>query len=162
MKRLLVQYAQYNCWANKQLTNAVINLTDEQLNRPIPSSFPSIAQTITHMYDVESIWWQRVKLKEHVEIPSHSFNGTILELVKLWENQSCQWKEWIDISMPAALEHEFSYMNSKKQRYKQPVYEMLMHLFNHQTYHRGQLVTMLRQVGCKKIPPTDLIVFLRK
>ena len=62
----------------------------------------------------------------------------------------------------AALQHEFIYKNTKKDQFKQPVYEMLLHLFNHQTYHRGQLITMLRQSGETNIPNTDLISFLRK
>ncbi|MGI8581133.1 MAG: DinB family protein [Chitinophagaceae bacterium] len=41
------------------------------------------------------------------------------------------------------------------------MYEMLLHLFNHQTFHRGQIVTMFRQLGFDKIPPTDFIVFSR-
>ena len=85
-----------------------------------------------------------------------------MELNTNIQAQSKQWKEWIDLATEAALEHEFIYRNSKKDQFKQPVYEMLMHLFNHQTYHRGQLITLLRQVDEKNIPNTDLISFLRK
>ncbi|MBS1734314.1 MAG: DNA polymerase, partial [Bacteroidetes bacterium] len=70
--------------------------------------------------------------------------------------------EWVDLATEAALEHEFIYRNTKKEQFKQPVSEVLHHIFNHATYHRGQLVTMLRQVGVKDIPGTDLVLFLRK
>ncbi|MCY7292102.1 MAG: hypothetical protein LH615_07960, partial [Ferruginibacter sp.] len=86
----------------------------------------------------------------------------LLELTNHLIAQSKQWKEWIDIATEAALAHEFIYINSKKDQFKQPVYEMILHLFNHQTYHRGQLITMLRQVDEKNIPNTDLISFMRK
>jgi len=46
--------------------------------------------------------------------------------------------------------------------YKQPVCQMILHVFNHGTYHRGQLVNMLRQLGIEKIPQTDFIVWSRK
>ena len=76
--------------------------------------------------------------------------------------QSKQWKEWIDLSTETVLEHEFIYKNTKKDSFKQPVYEALHHLFNHQSYHRGQIITILHEVGVNNIPNTDLIVFYRK
>ena len=76
--------------------------------------------------------------------------------------QSKQWKEWTDLATEAALEHEFIYRNTKKEQFKQPVHEIMLHLFNHQSYHRGQLVTMLRQVGFTEIPNLDYISYVRK
>lgn len=162
MKKIFVQYAAYNVWANQRIIDCVSNLTDEQINQKINSSFKSIYATVAHLWDVESIWWQRVKLQEQEEWPSHGFKGSVLELCNNLMKQSKHWKEWIDLTTDATLEHEFIYRNTKKQQFKQPVYEALQHLFNHQTYHRGQLITMLRQVGLEKVPNTDLISFLRK
>jgi uncharacterized damage-inducible protein DinB len=162
MKVTLTKYAHYNCWANQQILEVIYNLTDEQIHREVISSFPSIYKTVLHMLDAEAIWWQRLKLVEVVEVPSATFNGTIMELGNTWVRQSKQIKEWVDLAVAGTFTHEFSYMTSKKVRFKQPVYEVLMHLFNHQSYHRGQLVTLLRQTGCTTIPSTDLINFLRK
>jgi uncharacterized damage-inducible protein DinB len=162
MKKLLVQYAAYNVWANQRLTGCIQNLSDEQLQREINSSFKSIFATLVHLWDVESVWWQRLKLQEQVEWPGLKFKGSVLELGNNLMLQSKQWKEWIDLATEAALEHEFIYKNSKKDQFKQPVYEVLQHLFNHQTFHRGQLITMLRQVGVETLPNTDLISFIRK
>ena len=162
MKKIFVQYAAYNVWANQQLTDCISNLPDEQINREITSSFKSIFATLVHMWDAESIWWQRVKLQEQIEVPSLNFDGSLLELVNNLLKQSKHWKEWVDLATEAALEHEFIYRNSKKEQFKQPVNEVLLHLFNHQSYHRGQLITMLRQVGLEQVPNTDLISFLRK
>jgi uncharacterized damage-inducible protein DinB len=77
-------------------------------------------------------------------------------------SQSKQWYEAIAEANENYFSYVFAYYNSKKEFFKQPVYEMLLHLFNHQTYHRGQIVTMMRQNGISKIPPTDFIVFSRK
>ena len=159
---MLVQYAAYNLWANGRLIETINNLTDEQIDREIISSFTSIKKTVLHLWDVENIWWQRMKLLEVQVWQSDNYTGSLMELNNNLLAQSKQWKEWIDLATEAALEHEFIYRNSKKDQFKQPVYEMLLHLFNHQTYHRGQLVTMLRQVGVTTIPNTDLISFLRK
>jgi uncharacterized damage-inducible protein DinB len=162
MKKMLSHYAAYNLWANNRLIEVINNLTDEQVDRDITSSYPSIRKTVLHLWDVENIWWQRMKLVEVQVWQSDNFSGSLMELNNNLLAQSKQWKEWIDIATEAALEHEFIYKNSKKDQFKQPVYEMLLHLFNHQSYHRGQLVTMLRQVDEKHIPNTDLISFLRK
>ncbi|MFN0081754.1 MAG: DinB family protein [Ferruginibacter sp.] len=162
MKKMLAQYAAYNLWANTRLVEVINNLTDEQVDRDITSSYPSIRKTVLHLWDVENIWWQRMKLVEVQVWQSDNFSGSLMELNNNLLAQSKHWKEWIDIATEAALEHEFIYKNSKKDQFKQPVYEMVLHLFNHQSYHRGQLVTMLRQVDVKDIPNTDLISFLRK
>lgn len=162
MKKILVQYAAFNVWANQRIIDCIGNLSDDQVNREITSSFTSIYKTVLHMLDAESIWWQRVKLVEQVDVPSANFTGTITELCNLLMKQSKLWKEWVELATEAALEHEFIYRNSKKEQFKQPMYEMLMHLFNHGTYHRGQLVTMFRQVGLETVPGTDFILFCRK
>jgi uncharacterized damage-inducible protein DinB len=162
MKPLLVQYASYNAWANKRLADVILNLSNDQLNQPIESSFKSIYLTLLHLWDVESVWWQRLKLEENVTWPAKNFEGSVVELSDQLLLQSKQWKEWVDLATEAALQHEFIYKNSKKDQFKQPVWEALTHLFNHQAYHRGQLVTMLRQVGVAELPVTDLIAFLRK
>lgn len=162
MKKLLLPFAAYNQWANQRITDCVSNLSDQQIMQQINSSFPSIYATMAHLWDVESIWWQRIKLQELNEWPSQTFKGSILDLTNHLMKMSKQWKEWIDLATEAALEHEFIYRNSKKDQFKQPVYEALLHLFNHQTHHRGQLITMLRQVGVEDIPNTDLISFFRK
>jgi uncharacterized damage-inducible protein DinB len=76
--------------------------------------------------------------------------------------QNRQWTVWISNSQEHMFQHEFIYLNLKKEQFKQPVYQVLVHVFNHGTYHRGQLVTMLRQLGIEKIPQTDYIVWSRK
>lgn len=162
MKKIFVQYAAYNVWANQRIVDCIENLADDQINREINSSYKTIYATLAHLWDAESIWWQRIKLQEIQEWPSPAFTGSVLELCNNLMKQSKQWKEWVDLATEAALEHEFIYRNSKKEQFKQPVSDVLLHLFNHQSYHRGQLITMFRQVGVEQVPGTDLIAFLRK
>lgn len=162
MKKLLLQYASYNVWANQRMVESISNLADDQINREINSSYKSIYATLLHLWDAEAIWWQRLKLQEQIDVPSVQFKGSILELGNNLMKQSKQWKEWVDLATEAALEHEFIYRNSKKEQFKQPVNEVLIHLFNHQSYHRGQLITMFRQVGLEVVPNTDFTNFSRK
>ena len=162
MKEILQQYVAYNTWANQRLFDCIINLSDDQVDREIISSFSSIKKTVCHIWDAESIWWQRLKLSERISRPSEEFSGSLTEMIRKLNQQSIEWKDWIDNSSETQLQHVFAYQNTKREQFKQPVYEMLMHLFNHGTYHRGQLVTLLRQTGVDKIPATDMIVFYRK
>ncbi len=160
MKQLLQQYAAYNFWANTLLTEQINKLPDEQIHKEIISSFPSVYHTVMHMTEVENVWWQRLKLVEQTT-PSGWFKGNSKELVKKLLQLSGQWLDWVSNANEANISHVFGYHNANKEFFKQPVYEVLLHLFNHQTYHRGQIVTMLRQLGVDKIAPTDFIVFSR-
>ena len=162
MREIFIQYAGYNLWANQLLLSVIDGLTEEQQLTEIKSSFPSLYKTVLHMLDAESMWWQRMKLQERVDKPSDSFKGNFADLSKLLLEQSKLWLDWVNNTNENGFHHEFIYLNTKKERFKQPINQMLLHMFNHGTYHRGQLVTMLRQLGVEKIPPTDFIVWSRK
>lgn len=161
MKEMLQQYLAYTVWANEKMFGTIGNLTEEQLHQPVISSFNSVYRTLLHMWDAESIWWQRMKLQEHINRPSDTFTGSLSELKQKMTQQSQQWKEWADNATEAALQHEFIYQNNKKEQFKQPIWQMLLHMVNHGTYHRGQLITLLRQLGLEQMPQTDFIVFSR-
>ena len=162
MKELLQQYAAYNVWANKQMTDCISNLTDDQINREITSSFSSIYKTLLHMWFAEDIWYQRLKLVEQPVSNVDAFTGDFYELIKKSQEQSTKLADWVNAATEVQLQHVFAYHNLKKEHFKNPVYQTLLHVFNHGSYHRGQLVTMLRQLGVDKIPATDLTVFIRK
>ncbi len=141
------------------MTESILSLSEETVEKAVISSFSSLKLTLLHMWNAENIWWQRIKLAETIQ-PIENANS-IQEITAGLVAQSKQWEAWVEKSTPAAFEHQFIYYNSKKERFKQPVYQVLLHLFNHGTYHRGQLVTMLRQLGIVSIPSTDFIVFTR-
>lgn len=161
MKELLVSYAAYNYWANQEVTKKILTLTDEQQQGEVKSSFSSLHGTITHLWDAESIWWQRMKLQENITVPSLSFHPTINESVNGLLQQSKDWSEWVQQSSAPQLEHVFSYRNSKKELFKQPIWQLILHLVNHGTYHRGQMITIMRTLGEDKLPQTDYIHYTR-
>ena len=161
MKELLQQYATYNLWANKTLLAKLRGVSSEILHKETGSSFGSIYKTLVHLMEVEEIWWQRLKLQDHVQMPKKDPDENIELVSSRLLTLSKQWSEWVIESNEKNLTHVFAYYNSKKEFFKQPVNEVLLHLFNHQTYHRGQIVTLLRQNGIEKIPATDFIVFTR-
>lgn len=161
MKELLQQYALYNIWATKLLVDTMNKLTEEEKTREIASSFPSLYKTLQHMWLAEEVWWKRLKLVEHIVLESEKFTGSFDALTSHHATQSKLYADWISGATENQLEHVFAYVR-KKEQFKMPVYQMLHHVFNHATYHRGQLVTMLRQLGVDKIPSTDFSTFCIK
>jgi uncharacterized damage-inducible protein DinB len=162
MKELILQLSGYHTWANQQLIDIIQQLPGEKQTQTVASSFDGLLKTVIHLWDAESIWWQRLKLSERILIPSETFNGNFNEAANQLLQQNRQWTQWISNAQEHMFQHEFIYLNLKKEQFKQPVYQVLLHVFNHGTYHRGQLVTMLRQLGIEKIPQTDYIAWSRK
>lgn len=162
MKELLRQLAAHNVWANQKLFEIIVALPQELQTKELPGSFSSLHALILHMWDAESIWWQRMKLQEVVVPPGSNFKGTTADAVQALLNQNKLWEDWTNAATDMALEHVFSYYNTKRELFKQPTYQVLLQMLTHASYHRGQLVNMLRQLGQNKIPGTDFILWSRK
>lgn len=160
MKELLLHLAKYNVWANDKFIKELQKLNDEQLNKEIVSSFPSIRKTIYHMWSAEFIWLQRLHLIEQPIWIGSDYDGDFATAVEKWKESSNKLVEFVEQQKnDDAFTHVVQYYNLKKQSNKMPVYKALMQVLNHATYHRGQLVTMMRQAGVKKIPATDFMLY---
>jgi uncharacterized damage-inducible protein DinB len=163
MKELLQQYATYNVWANKLMTEALLKLDDGAIDQEITSSFPSLRATVYHTWSAEFIWLQRLQLVEHPVWVQGEFNGSFIEACENWQRASADLLQFVEKQYDdRALQHVLQFYDRQKVSHKMPVFQVLQHVFNHSTYHRGQLVTMLRQTGAKEIPGTDFIGFARK
>ncbi len=163
MKELLLQYAQYNVWANKLILDTIGKLEDGAVDKEITSSFPSIRETVYHVWSAEYIWLQRLQLAEHPVWIQGEFNGAFEQACGDWQKVSATFVEFVEKQYDErAFEHVLQFYDRQKASHKMPVYQVLHHVFNHSTYHRGQLVTMLRQAGATDIPGTDFIRFARK
>ena len=138
-----------------------MELSEQEVHQQLSSSYPSIFRTVLHMWDAESMWWQRLKLQEKVVRPSDSAPDNLANVSKSLLDQSGKWSNWVSRASEHALEHVFAYQNTKREQFKQPVYQVVIHLVNHSSYHRGQLVNMLRQLNHGNIPATDFIVWSR-
>lgn len=161
MKELLKQLAAYNVWANQRITDVILSLPEEKQKAEIASSFNSLHTTILHIWDAESIWWQRMKLHERFVRPSENAKGSTRDVINGLLSQSKLWEGWVSNASELSLDHVFQYYNNKKEPVKMHIYQMISHVFNHSTYHRGQLITMLRQLGVEKLPGTDFVLWVR-
>ena len=115
MKEMLTQYATYNIWAYNELLKLILNLSEEQEQQEITSSFSSLYKTILHLQSPKSIWWQRLKLQEHI-INESLNNVSIQETVKPIEQLDVQWADWISNANEHQLQHVFPYQNSKREQ----------------------------------------------
>lgn len=161
MKELLLQYSNANLWANKRIIKALLQHDESALDMEMISSFPTIKATVFHVWSAESIWLQRL---QHVEEPiwwQSVYTGTFTEACKAWEETSAALIQFIEQRNDELLKEVLKYHDRSNNAHHTPVYQVLLHVFNHSTYHRGQLVTMLRQAGLKEIPGTDFISFVR-
>src|ERR1043165_9435665 len=95
MKELLQQLAAYNIWANQRILEIIQALPEEKQKQELPSSFKSLYHTVLHMWSAESIWWQRMKLQERIQIPAEYFKGSMQELANELMQQNRQWEDWI-------------------------------------------------------------------
>lgn len=160
VQELLLEWALYNQWAHKRLLDLMNSLTKDQQHATIPSSFDSLYKTVLHIWGAESLWLARLNL-EAAKIPGDPFGGSMEKVSKALEAVDQQWIDWFAGKEDSQLTENIHYTNIAGQAFVQPYDLLLTHIFNHNTYHNGQLVTMLRALGINKIPATDFVVWTR-
>lgn len=153
------ELASYNRWANHIVSSWLGKLTEEQWKETVVSSFNSVEATTIHVIGVEKIWLERLQLMPHTQwLPSY-FKGNCAEALELWQIASDGFETYVQQLKFEDLDAPLHYTRLNGESYTQPVYKVLAHVFNHSTYHRGQLVTQLRQLGFEDITSTDLTTF---
>jgi uncharacterized damage-inducible protein DinB len=157
---LLLKYALYNQWAHKRLLDLIDTLTIEQQHAIIQSSFDSLYKTVLHIWGAESLWLGRLNLAP-IKITGDPFGESMEKLSEALEAVDQLWVDWFLTKEDFQLSQIIHYTNLAGESFHQPYDLLLTHIFNHNTYHNGQLVTMLRALGQVKIPSTDFIVWSR-
>ncbi len=127
----------------------------EILDTPVKSSFPSLRDTFMHIRNAECAWHARVSGGVQ-RWPAEEDCGpdTFIKHVTVM-------RDYVRTLVLADLVEVVGYTDLKGNEHKQPRVQALMHCFNHSSYHRGQIVTMMRGLDLPDIPPLDLIVFQR-
>jgi len=155
MKTLLDHYTDYGLWANKRFVERLLQEPEEVLDRPVPSSFPSLRATLLHIRDAEHTWWGRLT-GNPTQWPAEA-DGAI-DTVLLHGQRL---RDHIVACAEEELCNQRIYSDLRGNEHRQPAWQMIMHCLNHSTQHRGQLITMMRVLGLKDIPANDLVAFQR-
>ena len=150
----------YDRWANGQLLPAACKLTQEQFTRDLGSSFPSVRDTLVHIISSQWIWLQRWKgnsLKRHFDTATFPTCESIRSWLIEMENEE---SKFLDELTQEKLLAPLSYTNFEGKPFHEPLWQQMAHRVNHSTYHRGQVTTMLRQLGAKAVQ-LDMIAYFR-
>ena len=157
-----MQLADYNIWANNIVHSWFEKITNEQWEQPVVSSFGSIGATVLHIAGAEKIWLDRLN---HAEAPvwlPAVFKGSKKDIQDLWKKASQDLRSFIENFDETKLQVNLNFKRLNGEVYEMPHYQVIAHLFNHSTFHRGQIVTMLRQTGFTEVSSTDMLGFYRK
>ena len=152
----------YNYWARDRVLASVEQLPAEQLSRDLGSSFGSVLDTLVHMYFAEWIWYRRWQGDSPAARPDTSRLATVAALRNEWLPLESEIRTFVETLGPAGLLRMLEYKSMNGQSATSSFWQMIVHVVNHGTYHRGQVATMLRQLGAKPAQSTDVIVFFRE
>lgn len=158
MNKRYIDYASYNIWANDRLKNDLLEKNDNLLSQELVGSFPTIHATFLHIWYAETGWLSRLNGNGWVTSNVTNFTGNNKELFKLWRITSENFKTFVEM---ADLEKEIKFEH-KKEKFSIPTREIIQTVFNHGTFHRGQAVMMMRQLGVTDISQTDYIEWVRE
>jgi uncharacterized damage-inducible protein DinB len=159
-RHYFIELAGFNIWANNIVCGWLEQISDEQWNKEIMSSFNNIQETVLHIISAENAWVQRFK-KEPVEWLQSTYKGSKEEHIELWKKTSAAFKHCVEDFDESMLPTNLDFKRLNGDAYSMPYYQLFAHVVNHATYHRGQLVTMLRQAGFLNVSSTDLLGFYR-
>ena len=154
----LVRLYAYNRWATGRLFAAAAAATPEQLTQPLGGSFGTLLGTLQHMLGAEWVWLERFNGRSPAAFPGAEGLTTLEAIRRRWDEVSAG----LDavISATADLNRAVPYRTFKGDRFDQPLGDLVQHVVNHGTYHRGQVAMSLRLLGIAA-PSTDLVAFLR-
>jgi uncharacterized damage-inducible protein DinB len=149
----------YTDWANDRLLGVIAGLSDEQFKREIVSSFSSVRETLAHIASAEWVWLHRWK-GENPGLPEWEKASSFAALRDETHRVAADRRVFLADLRDDRVESKISYTSIKGDPFTMPLVDVLIHCANHSTYHRGQLVTMLRQLGVSP-PNTDFTQFAR-
>jgi uncharacterized damage-inducible protein DinB len=170
----------YNRWANQRLFSALEKLSEQQFPAEVQSSFPSVRETVFHILFAEWLWlkrWQGTSPRatgSNPNVTSTTWNSlspggtpaaheltTVAELKSFGDSIERERQQFLNTLSDAALDAPLAFKDMAGNPYSEPLGQLLQHLVNHGTYHRGQVTTMLRQAGAETVA-LDMLFFFRE
>ena len=151
----------YNSWANRRTLEACAPLTEEQFTRDLRSSFRSVRDTLTHIMLVEWLWLERWHGRSPDKYPPATDFPTLESVCRRWTEIERNLLDYLASLNQEDLDRVTAHKTIAGVPQSAPLWQMLQHLVNHGTYHRGQVAAMLRQLDAKPAS-TDLILFYRE
>jgi uncharacterized damage-inducible protein DinB len=157
--KILIDQIRYNRWANFRLIDTASELDLERFTMTIISSFPSVQQTFVHIIWAEELWLERWQGRSFVrELDSKDYPTSDHIKQKIEDLSAIQIK-FLKSLRPGDKDRKISYENFQGENWAYKLRQMVQHLILHSAYHRGQLVTLFRQLKVNP-PGTDYLLFI--
>jgi uncharacterized damage-inducible protein DinB len=151
---------EYDRWASRHQLEVVSGLTEDQYLQDLKSSHGGIRGTLTHIYGAQRAWLARWNGNSPTSLIKADEIPTLPLLNEKWTTLWDELSEYVHSLTEEQLQQPLTYKDLKGNSHTQPLIHQLQHVFNHCTYHRGQITTMLRQLGVTPVA-TDLIGYYR-
>jgi uncharacterized damage-inducible protein DinB len=152
---------EYDAWANGRTLNACAALTQGQLTRNLGSSFGSVRDTLVHIVGAQMIWLDRLHGASPAGLPKPDGYPDMAAVRAEFAETESTLSSYVRGLSAADLERFFEFRNAKGNLLRDQIGNVLQHIANHGTYHRGQITTLLRQLGAAPVS-TDMIGFYRE
>ena len=151
----------YTAWASRKLVQAAAQLAPEELTRDFHTSDRSVLGTLVHVFAADRIWLGRIQGNPQAKFidPERDMHLAILE--SDWPALHARWKQWAAGLTSESIVAPVSYKDLKGNAYQTPLWQIVLHVVNHGTHHRGQASGFLRSMG-RTPPPLDLIYYYRE
>lgn len=146
----------YGRWATAKTLESASTLSVEELAQPVGGSFGSVQGTLAHLYGADWVWLERFHGRSPSSLPGADALTTLATIRERWEPVQQGLQRFVDALAPGRLTDPVTYVNFAGKTWTYPLGEALVHVANHGTYHRGQVATLLRQLG-KKAASTDYL-----
>ena len=149
----------YSAWSSRRLVEAAAQLPFEQLTRDFGTADKSVLGTLVHIFAADRLWFARVAGTQPATFISEAdYHLTVLQ--NDWPQVHDQWRDWAARLTPETAAADLSYADMRGNRWQQPIWQVVAHVVNHGTHHRGQAAGFLRSMG-QVPPPVDMTVFYR-
>ena len=152
------QLYDYNRWADRRILAVTASLASDDFIRPMGNSFSSVRDTLAHILSGEWIWLERWQGRSPKALLDAATFPTQQSLESRWKTVEHDQTQFIEALTPRRLSEELAYINQKGQPYSYPLWQQLVHVVNHSSYHRGQITTLLRQLGAQAVS-TDFLLY---
>jgi uncharacterized damage-inducible protein DinB len=153
----------YNSWANCRTLDACAVLSKEQFTREMGVSFHSVRNTLAHILQAEHIWLQRFEGPSASGFVMHDASKftDVDSLRNAWADIEARLGGFVGARTQEDLDRVYEYKSLANIPYSIPLWLALQHLFNHGTYHRGQVTALLRQLGAQPAA-LDITLYTRE
>jgi uncharacterized damage-inducible protein DinB len=151
----------YDAWANARTLNACAALTQEQLTRNLGNSFGSVRDTLVHIVAAQMIWLDRLHGAPPAGMAKPEAYPDMAAVRAQWAETESKLSSYVRGLSAADLGNILEFRNAKGVVFRDQIGNILQHLANHGSYHRGQITTLLRQLGATPVS-TDMIGFYRE